>query len=100
MTPVTSIKSNIEFRVTKYLSGQVLLNIVSGNEDPAFEAPTLQLQVLPLSPQQVRLLLRLRIDTMWHYMTCCHVYGNKVWGHKSRKQGLAWLVVGWEIKLI
>lgn len=41
MTAVTSITSNIEFTVTKYLSGQVLLNIVSGDEDPALEAPTL-----------------------------------------------------------
>lgn len=53
--------------VTKYLSGQILLHIVSGNEDPAFEAPTLQLQVLPLSPQQVGLLLSLGIDTTLHY---------------------------------
>lgn len=45
--------------VFNYLPGQILLHIVSGNEDPAFEPPTLQLQVLPLSPQQVGLLLRL-----------------------------------------
>lgn len=45
--------------MTAYLSGQVLLHIVPGNKDPAFEASTLQLQVLPLSPEQVGLLLRL-----------------------------------------
>lgn len=45
--------------VFNYLPGQILLHIVSGNEDPALEPPTLQLQVLPLSPQQVGLFLRL-----------------------------------------
>jgi len=59
--------------VTEYLSGQILLHVVSGDEDPAFEASTLQLQVLPLPPQQVGLLLRLgikpcsrhRVDRRW-----------------------------------
>lgn len=51
-------------RFSPHLSGQVLLHIVSGDEDPAFEPPTLQFQILPLSPQQVSLLLSLEINIM------------------------------------
>lgn len=48
--------------MTWYLSGQILLHIMPGNKDPTLEPSTLQLQVLPLSPEQVGLLLRLADD--------------------------------------
>lgn len=66
---LTSKSSECErMRWCEYLSGQILLYIVSGDEDPAFEAPTLQLQVLSLSPQQVGLLLCLGMDIK---SSCC-----------------------------
>lgn len=52
-------------RLSPHLSGQILLHIVSGNEDPPFEPPALQLQILPLSPQQVGLLLCLEMNILW-----------------------------------
>lgn len=42
------------------LSGEVLLHVVAGDEDSALEAPTFQLQVLSLPPQQVGFLLGLQ----------------------------------------
>lgn len=45
-----------------HLPGQILLHVMPGDEDPTFEPPTLQLQVLPLSPEQVGLLLCLVDD--------------------------------------
>lgn len=67
-----------------YLSGEILLHVVSGNKDPAFEPSALQLQVLSLSPQQVGLLLRLERDTVY-----CRIHISfetwqiKAWGTDS-----------------
>ena len=44
-----------------YLSGQVLLHVVAGDEDAPLEAPAFQIQVLALATQQVGLLLRLEV---------------------------------------
>ena len=43
------------------LSHQVLLHVVASDENPPLEPATLQLQVLPLSAQQVSLLFRLKV---------------------------------------
>lgn len=53
---------------------------MSGDEDPAFEPPAFELQVLPLSPQQVGLLLCLEIDILRYYsITVIHVAQMKTW---------------------
>lgn len=67
--------------VTIYLSGQILLHIVPGNKDPTFEPSTLQLQVLPLSPEQVGLLLRLVDDIVrhqYHVLPCARICSETV----------------------
>lgn len=61
MSDMTAGKFGLS-RVTTYLSGQILLHVVPGNKDPTFEPPTFQLQVLPLSPEQVGLFLCLVDD--------------------------------------
>lgn len=54
-----------------HLSGQILLHVMPGNKDPTFEPPTLQLQVLPLPPEQVGLFLCLVDDIAYHqYLVC------------------------------
>lgn len=44
-----------------HLPNQVLLQVVAAQEHPPLEAATLQLQVLPLTPQQVGLFLCLEV---------------------------------------
>ena len=43
------------------LAHQVLLHVVASDKNPPLESATLQLQVLPLSAQQVSLLFRLEV---------------------------------------
>lgn len=74
-----TVKFNLFPCVTTHLSGQILLHVVPGNEDPTFEAPTLQLQVLPLSPEQVGLLLCLVdgiVQHQNHVPSCARMYSE------------------------
>lgn len=59
-------ESSASVRVTPHLPGQILLHVMPGDKDPTFEPPTLQLQVLPLSPEEVGLFLCLVVDIMYH----------------------------------
>lgn len=47
--------------LVSYLSNQILLQIVAAKEHPSLKAATLQLQVLPLTPQQIGFFLRLEM---------------------------------------
>lgn len=44
-----------------YFSHEVLLHVVFGDEDAAFEAAALELQVLPLTAEQVGFFLSLKV---------------------------------------